>query len=244
MTSVILGATAGLGRALSEELAKRGSDLVLIASDARDLDAFSRHLSLMHGVKVHQVAVDASDHEALVADLKAALMGIKSISALYAPIGVSSDLDRVTSATKLSKTLMDVNFGSVVTTIQTALPALLETKDARIVGFGSIATMRGRNRNMVYASAKNALSSYFQSLRHALAKDQVTVQFYQMGFLKTQQLFGQSSLFPALTPEAAARKILGDGNRDFGERFMPAYWTIIAVILKLLPWRIFRKLQF
>ena len=39
MTTTIVGASSGLGRALAAELASRGHELLLVSSDSRDLDA-------------------------------------------------------------------------------------------------------------------------------------------------------------------------------------------------------------
>ena len=44
LTSVVIGASAGLGRALAEELAAAGHNLFLVATDRRDLEADHRGL--------------------------------------------------------------------------------------------------------------------------------------------------------------------------------------------------------
>jgi short-subunit dehydrogenase len=244
VTVVIIGASAGLGRALSAQLAKEGHDLILVARDARDLKALCAHLSLMHGVSVRMVSVDAGDDQALATALQAEFEQTRNIDALFAPIGVSNPDDDMTLDITATRSLLGMNFLSVVTAIQTTLPYLKNSQTARIVGFGSIATIRGRGRNIAYSAAKRALTSYFESLRHALSDDPVTVQFYQLGYIQTQQFYGQTTLLPAMTANHAAAKILRDGNRDFGQRFLPRFWWPIALIMRILPWSIFRRLKF
>ena len=63
MRALVVGASAGVGRALAEGLAARGYDLLLVASDQRDLDAEAAHLRLTHGVAVTTVAADAAKPE-------------------------------------------------------------------------------------------------------------------------------------------------------------------------------------
>ena len=58
MIAIVVGASAGLGRALAEELAATGHDLVVVSSDARDLEALASDLRIRHGVRVVTVPFD------------------------------------------------------------------------------------------------------------------------------------------------------------------------------------------
>ena len=244
MTAIVIGASAGLGRALSSTLAEQGQDLILVASDARDLQPLCAHLQLSHDIKARAVDVDASNISALQAALQSTISEGPAPTAIYLPIGLSQDDDLITTQLAQTSNLWTVNYLSAVAAIQTTLPHLSRSEGTRIVGFGSIATIRGRGRNVSYAAANRALSSYFESLRHDLSGEKVTVQFYQMGYIETQQVFGQATLLPAISPERAADRIIQDGTRDFGARYLPRFWSMIALVLRNLPWAVFRKLKF
>ena len=58
MIAIVVGASAGLGRALAGELAATGHDLVVVSSDARDLAALASDLRIRHGVRVVGVPLD------------------------------------------------------------------------------------------------------------------------------------------------------------------------------------------
>ena len=199
MTAVVIGASAGLGRALSVQLAASGHDLLLVASDLRDLEPLCDHLALSYGITARMISVDASDPEKLGSALRTAFQSMNDFSLLFAPIGASRADDDLMQTPLQAQAMVRVNFLSVLTAVQTALPYLQNKQNARIVGFGSIATVRGRGQNVVYSAAKRGLASYFESLRHGLAKDPVTVQFYQMGYIETQQLYGQKTPLPHTT---------------------------------------------
>jgi short-subunit dehydrogenase len=113
-----------------------------------------------------------------------------------------------------------------------------------IVGFGSIAAVRGRTRNAAYSAAKRALASYFESVRHALRDTPVHVQFYVLGYLDTNLAFAQDTKLPRASPAKCAEHVFRRRHADAGVTYYPHYWRPICAVLRLLPWSVFRKLSF
>ncbi|MCX7310348.1 MAG: SDR family NAD(P)-dependent oxidoreductase [Alphaproteobacteria bacterium] len=58
MNTVIVGASAGLGRAIAERLAADGHALYLIASDAQDIEALVADLGIRFSIKVSGESLD------------------------------------------------------------------------------------------------------------------------------------------------------------------------------------------
>ena len=52
MTFIIVGASAGLGRALTEKFASEGNDLIIISSELKDVDAIKCDLENRFNVEV------------------------------------------------------------------------------------------------------------------------------------------------------------------------------------------------
>jgi len=241
--ALIVGATSGLGRALSRVLAERGDDLVLVARDPTDLEAEARHLHTVHGVIVTTIPSDATRPDAFVATVSDATAIFDDIQTVLLPIGLSRSNDLAAWPLAQTQTLLDVNFTSVATLIEALLPRLLG-HDSVIVGFGSVAAVRGRSANVVYSSAKRALESYFESLRHRLSTTKVRVQFYRLGYLDTQQSFGKRLQLPKAQPERIARAVVRNLDRDFGITTRPRFWIVVSLIVRWLPWPLFRRLSF
>ena len=243
MKSLVFGASAGVGRALGRCLAARGHDLVLASRGAADLAAEAAHLRLSHGVNVDWLALDATDPAAAASQL-AALCGNTPPRNLLFPVGLTASDDDCLLPPQETIALINANLTTVIATIATLLPALIESGGGNVVGFGSIAAIRGRGANAVYAAAKRGLESYFESLRHRTAETGVRVQFYRLGYVATQMSYGQPMLLPAADPDSIARRVADGLNRDLGLVHLPRFWAGIAPIVRAVPWRIFRHAKF
>ena len=55
MTFIIVGASAGLGRALTEKFASEGNDLIIISSELKDVDAIKCDLENRFDVKIFTI---------------------------------------------------------------------------------------------------------------------------------------------------------------------------------------------
>lgn len=243
MKSLILGASAGLGRALAERLALDGHTLYLVASDARDLDALSRDLELRCGASVFYRAADLAqiDPEGLRDEVLGA-MG--SLDNLFYVAGFSSSDDSGPSEDALLQNIMAVNFTSAIRIINAFLEALIESPQGNCVGIGSIAAARGRGRNSVYAASKRGFETYFECLRHFLAPTRCSVQFYRFGYITTRMTFGQNLPLPAIKAGGAADSIVRRLDTDTGTLHVPAWWAPITILLQFLPWGIYKRLNF
>src|SRR5512140_1093028 len=89
---IVVGASAGLGRALATELARRGESLLLAASDHRDLAAVASDLRFRFSSDVHIAAADAS-MPALFADTLVRSRPNAPVEGILFPLGISREDD-------------------------------------------------------------------------------------------------------------------------------------------------------
>jgi short-subunit dehydrogenase len=245
MNSMIVGASAGLGRALSNELAANGHNLLLVASDERDIEAVAADLLLRHGVVVRTAVADVMDRDTYLATITEAADKMGAIEGLFFPIGAVADDDVPGVKISAMRRIMRINLLSVMETVTLFWPRLEQQEKAVIVGFGSIAASRGRKNNATYSAAKRGLVSYFESLRRAAVGTGIRVQFYIPGYLDTGLAFGvKTFLLPPSRPELLARKVVRCLSKDVGTSYFPIFWRPICKALQLVPWSVFKKLNF
>ncbi len=240
MRSVIVGGSAGLGRALAAQLAERGSSLVLVARDERDLAAEASDLELRYAVSVEVVACDVAqaDPEDLFARCT---RSSEAIDAVFVMVGATHPDDFGVLPDRLVDELVRVNFAAPMRLINLVFARLPPNVD--IIVAGSVASIRPRGANCVYASSKAALEFYLQALAHAQPSRPGALCCYRLGYLRTAMTFGQSLPLPSWPPEKAAEHIVRRLGRDRGVVYLPGWWRWAALFLGSLPWAIYGRLS-
>jgi short-subunit dehydrogenase len=243
--AVVVGASAGVGRALSEELARRGDDLVVGARHAEDLDALAADLRLRHSVAVTPRPLDLDGPldqvQRYVDDCFEAL---GDVGAVLITAGAVADDDDGTAPPQVAATLLQTNFLGVATLAGSFAERLDAQGGGTIVLFSSIAAAAPRGRNVVYGAAKAALEHYGRSLQHRLAGGNVRVQIYALGYVDTAMAAGRRLLAPRADPRRIARTVVDGLDRDRRFSYLPRYWHAVVWVLRRLPWAVYRRLDF
>ncbi|MEZ5460426.1 SDR family NAD(P)-dependent oxidoreductase [Dokdonella sp.] len=242
MTAIVIGASSGVGRALSVVLAQAGQPLLLVASDARDLAPLCSDLHLRFGVQAKGLAIDLAGNPDPGARVIEALKDMPAASTLLLPAGMSrSDDDGSLGAAAIGQ-LLAINLHAPLAIAHALLPSLVESRGV-IVGFGSIAGARGRSRNVVYAAAKRGLETYFESLRHRYPPARLRVQFHRLGFVSSNLTYGKKLPLPVATAEAVANDVVGRLRAGSFDRYTPRWWSLVALLVRCMPWFVFRRIK-
>ena len=243
MTALVVGASSGLGRALARELARDQHDLLLVASDARDLEAVAADLHLRHGVVVRTLALDLGREADPGARIAAVLDELPSpLTALLLPLGVSRGDDDLSLDAAHIGQLLAINLHAPMAIVHALLPRLLDARGV-VVLFSSIAAVRGRGRNVVYAASKRALESLYESLRQRFTPVELRVQLYRLGFLATNLTHGMRLPTPAADPQAIAKTVVARLLRSSSHWYLPHKFALIALIVRSLPWSLYRRMK-
>lgn len=242
---VIIGASSGVGRAIAEVFAANGCDLLLVSRDERDTNAVASDLILRFDVSVKSVRLDlASVQPDFSKILEAIDFAGVNFKGMLVPAGSVSDIDTLEIGNSVIDGLFRMNCLSICSLIIEVLGRAHKDCELSLVGFGSIASIRGRGSNMIYSSAKTAMRFYFESLRHACVGKKIAVQFYVLGYMDTNLAFAYNVPLPKGRPAKLAKKVYRYIHDDIGVSFFPRYWFVVAKIIKCIPWVIYKRLRF
>ena len=242
---IIIGASAGVGRALAEEFAAKGCNLVLVSRDERDIHNVALDLTVRFGISVQYINLDMGlIHPDFLDILEAIDAAGEYFMGMLFPAGIINNLDTLAIDSSTIEELFRVNCLSICLLINEVLRRAHRDCKLSLVGFGSIASIRGRCSNMIYSTAKTALRFYFESLRHACVDRKIVVQFYILGYMDTNLAFANNLPLPKGSPSKLAQRVYHDLHKDIGVRFFPRFWGIISWIIKSVPWSVYKHLKF
>ena len=243
-TWLVLGASSAIARAFARLVAERGASVLLAGRDADDLARSAADLSARYGAAAHVLAFDARDRPSLARLVEhcrtAVPVGRLDVLLAFGSMPEQSALeaDPTLAAATIEATLT----GAVELLL--GLAPLLEAGGAgRVVVIGSVAGDRGRLKNYVYGAAKAGLATFTAGLRNRLFRKGVLVTTVKPGFIDTAMTWGLPDLFLVASPEAAARAILAAALKGREVVYVPRFWALIMLIIRLIPERIFKKLS-
>lgn len=185
-TAVLTGAAGGIGRATANELAARGSSLVLLDKDADALEAVAAELrSRRPDRAVSTYVVDLSDGDAALAAATEIRDAHPNLHLLVNNAGVALGGRLSQVSLEDFDWLMSVNFRAVVVMTHTLLPRLTATRGAHICNISSLFGLIGPAGQTAYSSSKFAVRGFGDALRLELAEHEVGVTTVHPGGVAT-----------------------------------------------------------
>jgi len=205
--ALVTGASAGIGREVARELARRGLNLVLVARRGDRLDALARELEAAHGVTCEPRAVDllASDGSAAVQDALATHdVGLVVPAAGFGMSGPHLDGDLADHLR-----MLDLNCRVVLETVHLALPGLRRRGRGGIVLFGSVVGFAGAPWSAHYGATKGYVMQLGEALQIEEARHGIDVAVVAPGPTATE-FFAQAEMTPGATddPRTVARSLV------------------------------------
>lgn len=167
-TALVTGAASGIGAAIAEELADRGTHLLLVDIDRAGL-ARVAEAAARPGLTVRTEALDLADRAAVEAFAAGLVEAGEPLHLLFNNAGVAlgGTFERVSDTD--FDWLMEINFNAPVRLTRALLPLLERSAPAQIVNTSSIFGIVSPPGQSAYSAAKFALRGFSNALRHELA---------------------------------------------------------------------------
>lgn len=243
-TVLVLGAASGIGRAVANELAGRGFDLLLAGRDLEELAALAADLRLRHGVETRCQPFDAlalETHGAFVEECR--LASRDSLAGAVVCFGYLGDQSVAQQDPMETKRILDTNLLGAASILGLLANHFEAKRQGFLCAISSVAGERGRQSNYVYGAAKAGLTVFLQGLRNRLFSSGVRVITIKAGFVDTRMTFGRPGLFLVASPESAGGAIVRAIRRGREVVYVPGFWRAVMLLIRAIPERVFKRLR-
>ncbi|MCI0492539.1 MAG: SDR family NAD(P)-dependent oxidoreductase, partial [Planctomycetes bacterium] len=166
---LITGASSGIGKALANEYASRGHNLVLLARRGELLMSLKREIESEYRVRVMALAADVTDDASLNAAVQEARKALGSLDIVIANAGFGVHGCADDLSLKDFERQFDVNVFGVLRTFYATLADLKATR-GRFCIIGSGCAYVTAPDSVAYSMSKHAVRSLAEGLYVALAR--------------------------------------------------------------------------
>ncbi len=175
--ALVTGASKGIGRAIAEELAAAGAEVVIGYRTGRD-----EAESLAAAIGGRAVESDVSDGESARTLVEAA----GDIDILVNNAGVTRDGLLARMSDEDWRTVIDTNLSSVFYTCRAVARPMMKKRGGAIVNVSSIVGIHGNWGQTNYAASKAGIIGFTKSLARELGSRNVRANVVAPGYVKTQ----------------------------------------------------------
>ncbi len=183
--ALVTGASAGIGLAFAERLARDGYELVLVARRRERLEALAKRLGGSHETAVEVLVADLTDAGDLltVEQRVAAVPGLDLLvnSAGFGTAGSFRALDPDTEEREIL-----LNCLALVRLTRAALPPMVKRGSGGVINVSSMAGFLPSPYNATYGATKAFVNSFTEALAEELRGTGVAVQALCPGFTRTE----------------------------------------------------------
>jgi len=241
---LITGASSGIGKAVSFEMARRGYSLALTARRLDLLEALSADIvQSCPSVSVEVRALDVTDTHAVSGTLRDLAEALGGLDIVFANAGVGLKETIGGGEFENSRKNVEVNLIGAMATVDAAVGYFLERGSGHIVGNCSVAAFRGMAGNGSYGASKAGFANYLEALRLEVRGRNIDVTILYPGYISTTLSDSLHTRPFVISPEKAAAIIAGMIEKKVKSRTVPVFpWVIIGRLLRILPDGIIAKL--
>jgi short-subunit dehydrogenase len=226
----LIGASAGIGLTVAEQLAQQGARLIL---SARNLSSIETHTRLS---ECQCIVMDISDTHSISNAIHQLTDPVDVVMIFAGTYQAGSLLNHPNQA--IVQTI-NTNLTGVIDACHQVLPKLIAQGKGHLVLVGSSAAYLAMPNASVYGASKAGLRYFAQSLYTECLPHNIAVSLVSPGFVKTrltaQNTFDMPNLLTTAQASDALLKGLAKGEFDIA---FPRGFTLMLKFIHALPWRL------
>jgi len=241
---LVLGATSAIAQAYARKRAPEGASFVLVGRREDRLATVAADLIARGAASAECYTTDLAaigNIERSFEDLISRFGPADEVVLAYGILGEQANLEQDLAA---ARTALETNFTSAALWTLALLKDRSETTPLTIIAIVSVAGDRGRASNFVYGSAKAGLDRFLEGLQQKYAGSLVRIVRVKPGLVDTPMTAGMTKGGPLwATPDRIAADIHRAVMRGRRVVYTPWFWWPVMMIIRHLPWFIFKRLK-
>ena len=243
-SSLVTGATAGIGLSFATHLARRGDDLVLVARDRERLESVAKELRDEYAVAVEVLPTDLTVRSELaLVEARLADPG-RPVDLLVNNAGFGLKDRFLDNDVEAEQAMLDVLVTAVLRLSHAALGQMVERGHGGIINVSSVAAFLPRG---TYGAAKAWVNRFSEWAAHEYRDRGVTVTALCPGFTKTEfhERMGvkRGTGLMWLDVDMLVEKALSDFDKGRVYSIPGAQYRVIAGATRLIPSRALQTFQ-
>jgi 3-oxoacyl-[acyl-carrier protein] reductase len=183
--ALVTGAGRGIGRAITEELARRGADVALADRLLDVAEQSAREIAESMGRRTIALPVDVSDLESAKALVEKAIEHFGKIDILVNNAGITRDNLIMRMDEAEWDAVIDINLKGAWNCSKAVIRSMMKQRYGRIVNISSVSGLAGQAGQTNYSASKAGLIGFTKALAREVASRQITVNAVAPGFVPT-----------------------------------------------------------
>jgi NAD(P)-dependent dehydrogenase (short-subunit alcohol dehydrogenase family) len=253
--AIVTGGGSGIGRALGEELARRGARLILIDVNAKRIEQ-AVDMITHSGDHVEALQLDVSDFEAVQRRIHETVARYGRLDYIFNNAGISVGGEVRDCAIDDWREVLEVNLYGVVNGVSIAYPIMVKQGFGHIVNTASIEGLAPFPGNISYVASKYGVVGLSNALRVEGADLGVKVSVVCPGYIKTaifhdsrmikmdrRKVLESLSRLKGMTPQDCALAILRGVERNKAIIVVPEHAKLLWMLQRLSPGLVLRLMQ-
>jgi short-subunit dehydrogenase len=242
---IVLGATSAIAEATARLYAGEGAELLLVGRQGERLEAIAADLRLRGAPRTEIATCDLAAAGTAVESLASFAGNLGGVDHVLIAYGILGDQKASETDLTAAGVNLAVNFTSAACWALAAAEILERQGYGSLVVLGSVAGDRGRRGNFVYGAAKSGLATMVEGIAHRFATSGPRAVVVKPGPVITPMTEGFADRKGLLwaTPETVAAIVRRAADRGGPVIYAPWFWRWIMLVVRLLPARIFNRLN-
>ena len=242
---IVFGGNSDIARSYLEAILaqspSRKFKFILIGRDAVQLSIRKGHFEVL-GANVDIICSDLSEIETVTHSLSY----ISEFDEAFICFSELTNQKQSETDSDYLISQVNLNFSFNACWINFCIEKFIKQNFGKLIVLGSVAGDLGRKKNYTYGAAKAGLEVFCKGVQHRIAHHQsIQLHLIKPGIIATKMTEGvQSSGVLVTKVESVGRSILKRVSRAKRVSYVPGYWRFIMLIVKNIPWKIFKRLDF